>query len=220
MMIKLQKIKKPPILEENAEKWTIEYCRYIKNNQEPPVQLATKYNDLSIKLTLEKETYGKCVYCESKIKHITYGDIEHILPKNKDARPDLYVDWDNLTLACEQCNRSGKRTYYDPELPLVNPYIDEPSRYLLDIGPLVMSVAGNNRGIITENILKLNRVSLVERRKERIESVSKLLHSWAKENCETVKRLLEEQLHEEYAKDKEYSSTVKAYLKQNDFPVI
>ena len=35
------------------------------------------------------ETHGKCAYCESKIKHIDYGDIEHILPKNKNARPDL-----------------------------------------------------------------------------------------------------------------------------------
>lgn len=218
-MIKIQKLKKPRILEENAEKWAEEYCSYLKNNQEPTSQISTRYNEPSIKSALEKETCGKCAYCESKIKHVSYGDIEHILPKNKDARPDLYVDWNNLTLSCEQCNRSGKRTYYNPNLPLVNPYVDDPSRYLIDIGPLVMPTAGNNRGIITEKTLKLNRPALVERRTERIEAVSQLLHSWAKEKSEPIKRCLEEQLCNEYAEDKEYSSTVKSYLLQNGFPI-
>lgn len=219
-MIKLQKIEKPKILAENAENWTTEYCEYINNNQEPPYQLATRYNEPSIKIALEKETHEKCAYCESKIKHITYGDIEHILPKNKNARPDLYVDWNNLTLACEQCNRSGKKTYYNPKLPLINPYMDDPNQYLIDIGPLVMPIAGNNRGIVTEHTLKLNRISLIERRTERIKSIEKLLHSWAKENCTTMKQILENQLREEYSEDKEYSSTVKSYLKQNGFPIM
>ncbi len=219
-MIKLKKAKKPQILVKNAQKWTQEYCQYISNNQKPPSQVANRYNEPSIKKALEEETHEKCAYCESKIKHVSYGDIEHILPKNKNARPDLYVDWDNLTLSCEQCNRSGKRTYYDPNLPLINPYVDNPEQYLIDVGPLVMSLAGNNRGMMTENILKLNRASLVERRSERIKSVSALLHLWAEEKCLPLKQILENQLHEEYSDDKEYSSTVKSYLKQNKFPVI
>ena len=137
----------------------------------------------------------KCAYCESKIKHISYGDIEHILPKNKNARPDLYVEWTNLTLSCEQCNRSGKRTYYNPQLSLVNPYTDAPEEFLRDIGPLVMPIPGNDRAIVTEKVLKLNRSTLVERRTERIMMVETLLQSWAKEKSETIKDLLSDQLH-------------------------
>jgi len=115
---------------------------------------------------LEKETHGKCAYCESKIKHISYGDIEHILPKNISARPDLYVAWSNLTLSCEQCNQSGKRTYFDENLPLINPYTDIPSQHLQDIGPRIMSISGDDRAFVTKNVLKLNRAVLVESRPE------------------------------------------------------
>ena len=131
----------------------------------------------------------------------------------------MYVDWENLTLSCEQCNRSGKRAYYNPQMPLINPYLDEPWKCFNDIGPLVMPAIGDNRAFITEKILKLNRAALVERRIERINSVEALLQSWAKEQDDTVKELLSEQLHNEYSADKEFSSTIRSFLIQRGFPV-
>ena len=116
-------------------------------------------------------------------------------------------------------NRSGKRTYYNPKLSLVNPYTDAPEDFLHDIGPLVMPIPGNDRAIVTEKVLKLNRSTLVERRTERIMMVEILLQSWAKEKNATIKDLLSDQLHDEYAEDKEFSSTVKSFLKANGFPV-
>ena len=181
--------------------------------------MVSRYKEPTIKATLEKETHEKCAYCESKMKHITYGDIEHILPKNKDARPDLYVEWTNLTLACEQCNRSGKRTYYNPQLLLINPYTDDPEQHFNDIGPLIMPVLGDKRAYVTRNILKLNRMALVERRTERIALVEPLLILWVNEQNDGMKEILEQQLHNEYSEDKEYSSTIKSYLKANGFPV-
>lgn len=218
-MRKLKKLEKPQILIDNAAIWTKEYCECLGNGQKPSLEVSTRYNEPSIKQALEQETYGKCAYCESKIKHISYGDIEHILPKNKEARPDLYVEWSNLTLACEQCNRSGKRTYYDPDLPLINPYVDYPARHLIDIGPIIMPVAGDKRAFVTKEILKLNRSELIERRIERIMSVEMLLNTWVNEENLTMKYILEDQLHNEYSEDKEFSSTIKAYLQQMGFPV-
>lgn len=218
-MIRIKKNEKPKILVDNEIAWTKEYCDCLAAGNKPGEEVANRYNEPSIKDALEKETHGKCAYCESKIKHISYGDIEHILPKNKNARPDLYVKWENLTLACEQCNRSGKRTYYDPQMLLINPYIDEPSEHLRDIGPLVMPFLGDDRAIATEKVLKLNRAPLVEKRSERIKSVEVLLQSWAKEQNLTLKSLIEEELHNEYSDDKEFSSTIKAFLKINQFPV-
>lgn len=219
-MIKISKTAKPQVLIENAPTWTKEYCDCLKAGKEPSKEIKYRYNHPKIKQALEKETHGKCAYCESKIKQVAYGDIEHILPKNKNARPELYVEWDNLTLACEQCNRAGKGTYYDPNLPLVNPYTDTPDDYLRDYGPLIMPLLGNDRGIATERVIKLNRMSLVERRTERIKSIETLLQSWAKEANPTLKKLLEEQLHDEYSSEREYSSTVKSFLRDNGFPVI
>lgn len=218
-MRKIKKLKKPQILVINAARWTQEYCSCLSSGQKPSEEVVSRYKEPTIKAALEQETHEKCAYCESKIKHITYGDIDHILPKNKDARPDLYVEWTNLTLACEQCNRSGKRTYYKPQLPLINPYIDDPEQYFNDIGPLIMPVLGDNRAYVTRNVLKLNRAALVERRTERIMLVEPLLTSWAKERNTVVKELIEQQLHDEYSVNKEYSSTIKAYLRANGFPV-
>lgn len=218
-MRKLKKRSKPQILIDNASTWTTEYCTCLNAGKQPSDAIANRYNHPEIKAALEKETHKKCAYCESKIKHISYGDIEHILPKNKNARPDLYVEWTNLTLSCEQCNRSGKRIYYNPQLPLVNPYTDVPEEFLRDIGPLVMPIPGNDRAIATEKVLKLNRLALVEQRTERIMMIETLLQSWAKEQNVTLKNLLSEQLHDEYAEDKEFSSTIKNFLRANGFPV-
>ena len=218
-MIKISKAPKPKVLIDNAVTWTKEYCDCLNADKEPSKEIKYRYNDPHIKQALERETHGKCAYCESKIKHVAYGDIEHILPKNKNARPDLYVEWNNLTLACEQCNRAGKGTYYDPNLPIVNPYTDTPDDYLKDFGPLIMPLTGNDRGIATERVVKLNRSSLVERRIEKIKSIETLLQRWAKETNPTLKVLLESELHDEYLNEKEYSSTVKSFLKENQFPV-
>lgn len=218
-MRKLTKLGKPQILIDNADIWTKEYCDCLRAGKSPSKEISTRYNEDSIKERLERETNGKCAYCESKIKHISYGDIEHILPKNKEARPDLYVEWSNLTLACEQCNRSGKRTYYNPQLLLINPYVDEPDEHFLNMGPLIMPIKGDDRAYITKQALKLNRSALVEQRTERIESVEVLLNCWEKEERQSVKAILEEQLHNEYSDDKEYTSTIKEYLRQQGFPV-
>lgn len=219
-MRKIKKLEEPEILIANADKWTKEYCSCLSSGQTPSKEIATRYKDPTIKAKLEQETHEKCAYCESKIKHITYGNIEHILPKNKDARPDLYVEWANLTLACEQCNRSGKRTYYEPELPLINPYVDEPEEHFQDLGPMIMPVLCDDRAFVTEKVLKLNRPSLVERRSERITQINRLLISWAKEENSVVKEVLKQELHKEYSEDAEYSSTVKAFLIASGFPVL
>lgn len=218
-MRKLQKGPKPQILRENEKVWTKEYCDCLEKGQIPAQSIATRYNHKSIKMALEVETSGKCAYCESKIKHVSYGDIEHILPKNINARPDLYVSWDNLTLACEQCNRVCKKDYYDVSLPLINPYLDEPKEHLIDLGAIIMPQAGDERANITRTVLDLNRPELIERRLERIESVEHLLNRWIKETQPTIKNMLEEQLHNECQTDKEYSSTIIAYLQSEGFPV-
>lgn len=218
-MIAIKKLPKPQILLENEEKWTKEYLEKIKENNTQNKEFTMRYNNPEIKSQLEIETYGKCAYCESKLKHITYGDIEHILPKNKEARPDLYVNWDNLTLACEQCNRSGKQSYYNENLLLINPYKDIIENHLNDIGEFIYPVLNDERAEVTIITLNLNRPDLLERRLDRIKQVDILLKSWASQQNQTIKKELEHQLHLEYGADKEYSSTVKAFLEARGFPV-
>lgn len=103
-------------------------------------------------------------------------------PKIKNACPELYVEWTNLTLACEVCNRTNKKDYYNPSDPLINPIADEPDKYLMAFGPFIYQVPGERKGELSIAILDLNRSELIERRKEKIENLLPLVDKWKKRN--------------------------------------
>lgn len=211
-MIKIEKNQKPQVLIDNEKEWTKEYLNALSGKVKLNDSIKNRYNHKDIKKALEKETYGKCAYCESKIKHITYGDIEHILPKNKDARPELYVNWENLTLSCETCNRTYKGDYYEPSDPLINPVEDDPEKHLVATGPFIYPFPKSRKGEVSVNILRLNRSGLWERRKERIEQVLVLVKQWEKEANQRYKNILYEQIKLEIGKDTEYSFVVNKTL--------
>lgn len=68
-----------------------------------------RYNHEAIKSALVKMFYGKCAYCESQIRHITYGHIEHFCPKDNAGCIDQTFEWSNLLLACDICNNAGHK---------------------------------------------------------------------------------------------------------------
>lgn len=210
-MIPLNKIPEPQILTNNKTKWTKEYLSALKKEIPMTNTIRNRYKRKEIKEALIKETSGKCAYCESKLLHISYGDIEHILPKSK--YPELYVEWTNLTLSCELCNRNGKNDYYDKENPLLNPYIDNPYEHLLAYGPIMMNHNGSHKGDISIKILNLNRTSLIEKRKERIENINLLVNKYHNETNPQIKKLLKSELLKECEPDKEFSFFIKSYLK-------
>ncbi|GAB6173586.1 hypothetical protein JCM15765_30640 [Paradesulfitobacterium aromaticivorans] len=211
-MIKIRKGEEPEVLLHNKEAWTERYIRLLETEEEIPTSLKLKYRDPEIKEKIIEETHGKCAYCESYIPHISFGDVEHIYPKSK--RPDLIFEWSNLTLSCEQCNRTRKKDYYNPDDPIINPYIDDPSEYLIAHGPFISHYPGNRKGELTERILELNRKELIGRRLDRIKDLIPLIDKWATESNDTFKEILREQLLKEAEDDIEYSFTVKQFLVQ------
>lgn len=216
-MIKIYKTEKPQILIENSQQWTAEYLEALQQESPVPNHIKYRYQNPEIKDALEKETHSKCAYCESKFKHVSFGDIEHILPKNKNARPELYVEWNNLTLSCEICNRTNKKDYYDPLDPLINPVEDDPNNLLIAFGPFIYQAPGSRKGELSIAILDLNRPELVERRKEKIENLLPLIDKWKNEVNDTYKKLLYSQIIKEAEADKEYSFIISTYLKQINF---
>lgn len=80
-MIKLTKGPEPQILKDNAESWEKVIRNHSTNNTKPKDADLNRYNNEEVKTTLMPETGEKCAYCESKFKHISPGDIEHIVPK-------------------------------------------------------------------------------------------------------------------------------------------
>ena len=122
-MIKLEKGGEPAILSQNAQLWTRAVLSKLAAGETPTRTEKGRYNRPSIKHALMAETHRKCAYCESKLRHVTYGDIEHIVPKSDD--PTKWFSWPNLTLACDVCNTNKSRASVDAET-FVDPYRVDP----------------------------------------------------------------------------------------------
>lgn len=166
-MIKLTKEPKPKILLENAEAWTAILLSKLAAGVEPTPAERTRYRHKEIKSALEKETSGKCAYCESKLKHIHHGDVEHIYPKSLD--PSKQLDWENLTLACEICNQN--KSSRDPHVEfIIDPYIKNPDQHIFFVGSMAFPL-GTAEGVSSIALLDLNRTALVVMRNETVQRI-------------------------------------------------
>ena len=169
-MRRIDKSACPDVLEKNRDRWLHEFLEEPNN-----ATRRYRYRHPSIKRRLKEETHAKCVYCESKIGHNTPGDAEHIKPVSKVCQ-DIFV-WENLTIACTECNRR-KSDYYDMNCMLLNPYADDVEEMTVHLGPFVTWQVGNERAEITIRRLELDsstRIELIGRKIEKIEEVKNLL---------------------------------------------
>lgn len=98
---------------------------------------------------------------------VSYGDIEHIRPRNK--FPKLVVAWTNLTLACSRCN-GEKSDKWDEQLPFLNPYVDELNDHIFFVGSVAYH--RSERGMYTIRELNLNGAARIEAREASIRSLS------------------------------------------------
>jgi uncharacterized protein (TIGR02646 family) len=212
-MIKLHKLPEPDLLKNNKAEWTTRCNDHINKGQPIPDSLKYKYRDPQIKQRILEEVHEKCAYCESKVTHVYPGDIEHIAPRSK--KPELAFEWSNLTFSCSECNRK-KSDYYDPGMPLINPYDDEPADHFFFAGPMIFHQLRSERGLLTRKLLELNRPALIERRAERLETIANLRDLWARYSDGPVKVVLLTELRNEAQEDREYSYMVYTFLRLND----
>jgi hypothetical protein len=211
-LIKLTKGPKPAVLASNEVAWREEYARYLRGDDVPQAA-RFRYRHGDIKNALRSECFDKCIYCESKISHTFPGETDHLAPVSK--RPDLVVEWQNLAYVCTECNRE-KLDYYSEAEPLINPYSDLPSDYLIFYGPIVLQRAGNGKGYRTVQKLKLtSRMALIERRKERIEALQALLDLLVRTEPGHTRDLIAEQIRDACAADKEFSAFLTAFVYQS-----
>lgn len=152
------------------------------------------YAHLEVKEQLLAMQQGKCAFCESKITHIAYGDVEHFRPKGAvKQEPDgpltqpgyywLAYEWSNLLLSCQLCNQRHKGNLFplaDPttrarnhradlgkELPMfINPVDEDPECLLGFRAEVMYGLDPSGRGDATRDALDLNRPALLERRRD------------------------------------------------------
>lgn len=174
-----------------------------------PEALRSAYRHRDVKQSLMAEVCDKCAYCESKIPHVYSGDVEHILPRRH--RPNLALDYANLTLACARCN-NAKRDYFDEAMPLVNPYEDDPSEFFAAAGPMLVRRGGSRRAQVTELTIDLNRDDLLDRRRDRLNQILPLVDQYHREENDSLKSAVAREIWHEAERCREYTFFVTAFL--------
>lgn len=163
-MIAVTRSGKPEILKNREQSWLNALNKAVTEEQKK--QAANKYRHPQVKQALDTMFHGKCAYCESKIKHVSYPHIEHYRPKSK--YPHLTFEWTNLLLGCGICNSAEFKGDNFPEAeeggPYIDPCVDDPDEhfdFLYDPNAKLTSVYGKTeRGRKTEGDLGLNRQEL------------------------------------------------------------
>lgn len=157
------------------------------------------YGHEEVKQALIKAQDGKCCFCESKIGHISYGDVEHFRPKagwvqnaenlNKPGYYWLAYEWDNLLLSCQLCNQRHKKNYFPllpgspraqsnldnnchNEMPIfVHPANEDVETIISFKEEIPVAVGGNQRGSETISKLGLGREQLNEQRRKTLNMI-------------------------------------------------
>jgi len=208
-MIRIIKGPEPDILSVNKSKWTKDLLAFLSKDEKVPIDLATSYNHKDVKNALKVESQHKCMYCESSVSHVAHEHIEHIKPKAKFKFPELTFEWQNLGLACPVCNMN-KGSEYDPALPFVNPYQDNPNESFIALGHFIYNRPNNPRAELTNKKIELNRAELIEKRKERLESIIRLIEHYHSMGENALKDAILEEIKIEINEDKPYSMCAKS----------
>jgi uncharacterized protein (TIGR02646 family) len=186
----------PPILRQRGQRTTETNQRAFEDGARTFKFDNSLYGAKSVKDALIEAQRGKCAFCESKVRHVAYGDVEHYRPKGGVRQSDddpleqpgyfwLAYVWDNLFFVCQLCNQRFKKNLFplaDPsrrarshrddlaaeEPMLIHPGDDDPSALIGFRQEVAFAIDGGQRGQATVDILRLNREELVERRWDRL----------------------------------------------------
>ncbi len=157
------------------------------------------YGAKSVKNALIKAQHDKCCFCESKVTHIAYGDVEHFRPKagfrqsDNDSlgRPGYYwlaYRWENLFFSCQLCNQRYKKNLFplrDPakrarshhddvgqeESLFIDPAAMNPTDYISFREEYPYAIGGNLTGKTTIKALGVDREPLTEIRRDYLRQV-------------------------------------------------
>ena len=186
----------PAVLKGKGKKHAAEMCaRYeadpTADDLDPKSAI---YAHESVKNALLQIQHGKCAFCECKVTHQQYGDVEHFRPKKgykqKDGdpleRPGYYwlaYEWTNLLISCQICNQKFKKNLFPLRRPsrrakchkddvsgeeplLIDPSADDPAGHLTFHREFYRPKPSSRWGKITLDAFGLNEVARAEHRRD------------------------------------------------------
>ena len=150
------------------------------------------YAHKSVKDGLRTLQHNKCCFCESRINHVSHGDVEHFRPKSgyqidedqELVKPGYYwlaYDFSNLFFCCQICNQFYKKNYFPladetkranshrddlslEESLILHPEFDAIDEHLVFEAEMIKPKNGSRKGIETIKRTGLNRIPLLEER--------------------------------------------------------
>ena len=150
----IDRLPKPAILVEKEVEWQEKYeAKLAENPHARPDH--SKYAHKQIKDTLYSMSYGKCFYCESKLSGGN-KEVDHFVEVAID--PSKAYDWDNLYLACTNCNDKIDHNAI-PVTDVLDPCKDsdeEIQRNITFVDELICAVPGSTKGLNTIKKYRLN----------------------------------------------------------------
>jgi uncharacterized protein (TIGR02646 family) len=199
------------------------------------------YGAKSVKNALVEAQHGKCAFCESQVRHIAHGDVEHYRPKggvrqNGSDPLDqpgyfwLAYIWENLFFACQLCNQSFKKNMFplvDPtrrarshlddltaeEPMLLHPADEEPSAFIGFRDEIAFPIDDHPRARTTIEVLGLNREEMAEFRFDHLARFKLLCDALSLLSPDNdVAQDIRTHLEEAVRPQAQYSSMVRALL--------
>lgn len=192
----------PNVLETDGRQRRDEHIAQYSSGNSAFVFHRAIYGHADVKAALRTAQHDKCGFCESKISHVSFGDVEHFRPKSAVRNMPtetllspgyfwLAYDWENLLFACECCNRRHKGNLFPLtdattrarvpsddiglESPLfIDPGSEDPAAHIGFREEYPFAIGGSVRGQATIDSLGLLRPALTERRRERIQTLRHL----------------------------------------------
>jgi len=160
------------------------------------------YGAAAVKRALRAAQHDKCAFCESKVRAIAYGDVEHFRPKaacrqnpeDELGRPGYYwlaYQWSNLLFSCQICNQQRKKnlfplrnpsrraTSHHDDLSIEKPLLIDPTEVTPELhigfrGEVAFPRGGRQLARVTIEVLGLNRPALLEKRRDHLALLKQL----------------------------------------------
>lgn len=146
----IERVAKPEILEKKEEEWISKFLASEKSRPD-----SSKYGNPKIRERLHTMSHGKCFYCETLLEAGTAKEIDHFIEVAEDK--SLAYRWDNLYLACSNCNAKVPNRSI-PASSVLDPCHDtdeEIAKHLTFEDETIQTVANSKKGLDTIRKYKL-----------------------------------------------------------------
>jgi uncharacterized protein (TIGR02646 family) len=214
-MIHIDRLPKPDILIEKEIEWTE---NFINSGEKRPHN--SKYGHQQIRTRLYSMSSNKCFYCERKLTGVS-KEIDHFIEVSDPIGKSLAFNWDNLFLACNNCNDK----LYNKDISVMqvlNPCFntdEEIETHITFEDEFITSKNNSQKGLLTIKKFRLDTELLDLLRSKHLIQFYKLLVQIERnknaENRISMNDLEKESLHIFKQKDHQFSLMFKIILEKN-----